>query len=120
MKPASPAVKIVAKLTLEHSIKLPAKFSSGSHAPNERSVAEDYIKGFEAGWWRCIEIYSKDVNHKLNEKDRETQGSSAFTSGLKDGIRIARTRVRTLIKAHGADTVQVFLRNFHTELESRK
>jgi len=99
-------------LSLSHTIALPGQFSSGRERANQGSDAEAYVSGYETGWWRCVELYAGDIDHKITEKDRECWGSAALCSGTLAGFDAAAKRINELVRKYGAQRVKSFLADF--------
>lgn len=94
-------------LHLECKVVVPKQFMTQAFpSPNGQPESVRYKEAYEAFWWNCVAIMSKDMNSHCPIM---ASGTPAASSGAADGAMAAINGINDLVKNYGAARVQTYL-----------
>lgn len=95
---------------LSHQVAPPAIHRGGDPWPGFDGSSKRYIYAYESAWWACIEIFARDIDHKVTVGDKAGNGWPAEVDGYWAGFSEAELRVRTIIGKFGKERAQTLLK----------
>jgi hypothetical protein len=105
-------------LKLSYQVSVPDQFKTdppGWIPPNGEPEHVRYSKSYEAFYWNCIMVKSKDLQARC---PASCSGTAAATFGCFNGGWAADNQVVQLLEAHSAEQVQEYLQTVAARQET--
>ena len=76
------------------------------------SEYQNYVDGFNKGYWKCIQNHVNDIDYKDTESDKIIIGHGSTIGGYSDGYEQAQKEIEKNISVFGKETTHQFIKEW--------